>query len=90
MDHFSALRMTHAMVGRAVIFATAALILGFTVLTLSHFIPLIYFGVLVSAAMAGGLLGSLVLLPLLLKWFEMPLREAAAGSSSAAAQDVLS
>jgi hypothetical protein len=30
--------------------------------------------VLVSAAMAGGLLGDLILLPLLLRWFEMPLR----------------
>jgi uncharacterized protein len=77
LDHFAALRSTHAMVGRAVLFASAALILGFSVLTLSHFIPLIYFGVLVSAAMAGGLLGSLILLPLLLKWFEMPLRRPA-------------
>jgi uncharacterized protein len=86
LDHFAALRATHASVGRAVIFASAALILGFTVLTLSHFIPLIYFGVLVSAAMAGGLLGSLILLPLLLKWFEMPLRQATAASSATAAQ----
>jgi len=77
MDHYAALRATHAGVGRAVIFASAALILGFTVLTLSHFIPLIYFGVLVSAAMLGGLLGDLILLPLLLQWFKMPLRSAA-------------
>ena len=40
---------------------------GFSVLTLSHFIPLVYFGVLVSVAMLGGLLGNLILLPLLLR-----------------------
>ena len=74
LDHYAALRVTHASVGRAVIFASAALVVGFTVLTLSHFIPLIYFGVLVSAAMLGGLLGGLILLPLLLQWFKMPIR----------------
>ena len=74
LDHYAALRATHAGVGRAVIFASAALIVGFTVLTLSHFIPLIYFGVLVSLAMLGGLLGDLILLPLLLGWIRMPLR----------------
>ena len=68
LDHYAALRATHANVGRAVIFASIALILGFSVLTLSHFIPLVYFGLLVSVAMLGGLLGGLVLLPLLLRW----------------------
>jgi hypothetical protein len=33
---------------------------------LSRFIPLVYFGVLVSLAMLGGLVGNLTLLPLLL------------------------
>jgi uncharacterized protein len=74
LDHFAALRETQASVGRAVIFATTALVFGFSVLTLSHFIPLIYFGVLVSAAMAGGVFGDLILLPLLLRWFRMPIR----------------
>ncbi len=63
-----ALRETHQGVGRALVFANVALIVGFSVLTLSHFIPLIYFGILVSVAMLGGLIGNLVLLPLLLHW----------------------
>jgi hypothetical protein len=39
---------------------------------LSNFIPLVYFGALVSLSMIGGLIGDLVLLPLLLKY--VPLR----------------
>jgi hypothetical protein len=72
MPHFAAIRATHADVGRALIFANVALVLGFTVLALSNFIPLIYFGVLVSLSMLGGLLGNLVLLPLLLYWVPVP------------------
>ena len=63
-----ALRETHQGVGRALVFANLALIVGFTVLSLSHFIPLVYFGLLLSVAMLSGLIGDLVLLPLLLKW----------------------
>ena len=43
------------------------LVLGFLVLTTSHFVPLIYFGALVSTAIAGGLVVNLLLLPLLLR-----------------------
>lgn len=70
MTHLDALRATHQGVGRALVFANMALIAGFSVLTLSSFVPLIYFGVLVSVAMIGGLIGNLVLLPILLKWAE--------------------
>ncbi|MCA9028228.1 MAG: MMPL family transporter [Planctomycetaceae bacterium] len=80
LDHYSAIHQTHAGVGRALVFASIALVLGFTVLSLSHFIPLIYFGVLVSIAMLGGLLGDLVLLPLLLYWVPVPLPETTAPS----------
>ncbi|WP_158265577.1 efflux RND transporter permease subunit [Blastopirellula marina] len=55
-------------VGRALVFATIALILGFSVLCFSNFIPTVYFGVLVSLTMLGGLFGNLILLPLLLRW----------------------
>ncbi len=82
LDHSAALQQTHAGVGRALIFANVALVLGFSVLSLSNFIPLVYFGVLVSAAMFGGLLGNLVLLPLLLKWVHVPLRNGAASGGT--------
>jgi uncharacterized protein len=61
------LHAVHQTVGRAMVFSTLALIVGFTVLALSRFVPTIYFGVLVGLTMFGGLLGNLVLLPLLLK-----------------------
>ncbi|MBL4884587.1 MAG: MMPL family transporter [Planctomycetaceae bacterium] len=66
MGHDDSLRLTQSRVGLALVFANIALVCGFSVLTLSEFVPLVYFGVLVSIAMLGGLLGNLVLLPLLL------------------------
>ena len=63
-----ALRATHGSVGVAMVFANFVLAAGFLVLALSNFIPLVYFGSLVSLSMLGGLLGDLVLLPLVLRW----------------------
>lgn len=63
-----ALKSTLRNVGRALVFSNLALVIGFSVLTVSHFIPLVYFGILVSFAMVGGLIGDLVLLPLILLW----------------------
>ncbi|HUG66365.1 MAG TPA: MMPL family transporter [Pirellulaceae bacterium] len=54
-------------VGLAVVFSTLALIVGFSILCTSEFVPTIYFGVLVSLSMLGGLVGNLLLLPLLLR-----------------------
>jgi predicted RND superfamily exporter protein len=65
-----ALDATSGHVGVALVFATLALSVGFTVLALSNFVPLIYFGVLVSLAMIGGLLGNLLLLPALVPWVD--------------------
>ncbi len=47
-----------------------ALIVGFGVLITSEFVPTIYFGALMSLAMLGGMLGNLIVLPLLLSWTE--------------------
>ena len=54
-------------VGRAMVFSTLALVVGFSSLCQSQFVPTIYFGALVSLSMLGGLAGNLVLLPLLLR-----------------------
>ncbi|MDA1050149.1 MAG: MMPL family transporter [Planctomycetota bacterium] len=54
-------------VGLAVVFSTLALIVGFSILCTSEFVPTIYFGILVSLSMLGGLVGNLVLVPLLLR-----------------------
>ncbi len=62
-----ALQSVQQTVGLAVVFSTVALIIGFSIMATSQFVPTIYFGVLVSFSMLGGLLGNLVLLPLLLE-----------------------
>jgi predicted RND superfamily exporter protein len=53
------------LVGHAMIFSTLALIAGFSVLATSEFVPTIYFGVLMSLTMLGGLACNLVIFPLL-------------------------
>jgi predicted RND superfamily exporter protein len=62
-----ALYAVHQSVGRAVVFSTLALVIGFGSLCLSDFVPTIYFGVLVSLSFVGALLGNLVILPVLLR-----------------------
>ena len=63
-----ALQVAQSGVGKAVVLAQIALVAGFMVLTVSEFIPLVYFGALLSLSMIGGLISDLVLLPLLLRW----------------------
>lgn len=63
-----ALRVAHNGAGRGLVLAYLALMAGFLVLTVSAFIPLVYFGALISLSMIGGLVGNLVVLPLLLRW----------------------
>lgn len=70
LDFHGALHEVQTEVRRPLIYSNLALILGFLVLTTSHFVPLIYFGILVSIAIAGGLLVNLLLIPLLLQWGE--------------------
>jgi hypothetical protein len=60
----------HQGAGRAAVFSTLALVVGFSALCFSQFVPTIYFGVLVALAMLGGLAGNLVVLPLLLRMIE--------------------
>jgi len=64
----AALEQAHDSAGRAVVFANLALVAGFMVLTVSSFVPLIWFGALMSLSMISGMIGGLVLLPLLLNW----------------------
>lgn len=55
-------------IGTALTYSSLTLIVGFLSLTKSDFVPTVFFGSLVSAAMLGGLLGNLVLLPALLRF----------------------
>lgn len=70
LDFHTSLRDTYRSVGSALIYANVALVLGFLTLTLSNFMPLVYFGALVALAMVGGLVGNLVILPVMLALLE--------------------
>lgn len=52
--------------GRALIYSTLALVIGFGSLCISEFIPTIFFGGLVGLSMLGGMLANLIVLPTLL------------------------
>ncbi len=61
-----AMRSAQENVGLALVLATLALMAGFLSLCVSQFVPTIVFGVLVTLTMLGGLIGNLVVLPLLI------------------------
>ncbi len=64
-----ALHRVQRQVGKALVLATLALAVGFSVLATSRFVPTVYFGALVTLAMLGGLAGNLIGLPLLIQLF---------------------
>ncbi|MGL5095437.1 MAG: efflux RND transporter permease subunit, partial [Planctomycetia bacterium] len=68
-DFYAALFKTHRSAGKGMVFANVALMLGFGVLMFSQFVPTVQFGLLVGIAILGGLLGNLILLPVLLRLF---------------------
>ncbi len=61
-----ALQSAQENVGLAVVLSTIALVAGFISLATSEFVPTVVFGTLASLTMLGGLLGNLVVLPLLI------------------------
>ncbi len=65
-DYGSAMFRAHNSIGVAILYASLTIIAGFGILTLSNFIPTIYFGLFTSMAMSAGFLGSLTLLPMLI------------------------
>jgi hypothetical protein len=62
----AALGTAHQTAGRAMIFSTLALVVGFLALTTSGFMPTVSFGWLSCLTLLGGLVGNLVVLPVLL------------------------
>lgn len=60
------MKRSHQTIGRALLYTAITIIVGFSVLALSNFIPSIYFGLLTSLAMFAATIGSLTLLPRLL------------------------
>ncbi|NBW96577.1 MAG: hypothetical protein EBR28_07550, partial [Planctomycetia bacterium] len=62
----AALETAHQTAGRAMVFSTLALVVGFLALTTSGFVPTVSFGALSCLTLVGGLAGNLVVLPVLL------------------------
>ena len=69
-DYVKALRNCHASIGNAISYTAITIIAGFSILTLSNFVPTIHFGMLTALAMLIALLASLTLLPKLLLIFK--------------------
>ena len=68
-DYVETLHYCHANIGNAVFYTAITIIIGFSILVLSNFIPTIYFGLLTALAMLIALLAALTLLPkLILLW----------------------
>lgn len=63
-----AVSWSHASIGNAMYFTTLTVMLGFSVMAFSNFVPTVLFGVLVAVAMALALFANLTLLPSLLVW----------------------
>ncbi len=68
-DYVETLHVCHSNIGRAVFYTAITVIVGFSILVLSSFIPTVYFGVLIASAMFVALLAALTVLPkLILLW----------------------
>lgn len=65
-----AVAWSHATIGRAMYFTSLTIIIGFSVLCFSNFVPTILFGLLVAVAMVLALIANLSLLPALLVLFK--------------------
>lgn len=69
-DVDEAVRTSHREIGRAIYITSLTVIIGFSVLCASNFVPTIYFGLLTALAMVFALVANLTLLPaLLLKFY---------------------
>ena len=69
--------LCHKSIGRAMYYTSSIIIVGFAVLSLSNFMPTVYFGLLTALAMFSALLGALLLLPSLLLFIKPLGKEAA-------------
>ena len=64
--YVAAMHRAHASIGRAMYYTSVTVIVGFSILALSKFIPSIYFGLLTGLAMLVAIVSSLTLLPQLI------------------------
>lgn len=65
-NYIAAMHRSHISIGSAMYYTSVTIVVGFSILVLSQFIPTIYFGVLTAFAMFMAIVGSLTLLPKLI------------------------
>jgi uncharacterized protein len=64
-NYVAAMYRTNNSIGRALYYTTITIVLGFSILTFSHFIPSIYFGLFTSLSIVVAFLAAVTILPLL-------------------------
>ena len=69
-NYTKSVQICHGSIGKAMYYTSSIIVIGFSILSLSNFIPTIYFGLLTGLAMVAALLASLTLLPALLILFK--------------------
>ena len=70
-DYWAAIKRCHSSIGYALYYTTVTVVLGFSILAFSNFIPTIYFGLLSGLAMTAALVANLMLLPVLIAKFKL-------------------
>ncbi len=70
-NFWGAIRRCHNSIARAMYYTSVTIVLGFSILSLSNFIPTIYFGILCGLAMIAALVANLMLLPILIARFRL-------------------
>ena len=69
-NYLATMHRAHGSIGKAMYYTSVIIIAGFSILTLSNFVPSILFGLLTGVAMLVALLGALALLPKLIMVFK--------------------
>ncbi len=69
-NYIKTMHRCHGTIGHAMYYTSVTIIIGFSILVLSNFIPSIYFGLLTGLAMAIALISALTLLPQLIVVFK--------------------
>ena len=65
-NYLNTMHRCHGSIGHAMYYTSITIIIGFSILAMSNFIPSVYFGLLTGLAMLMALLGALTLLPQML------------------------
>ena len=69
-DYVATMHRAHATIGSAMYYTSVTIVIGFSILVFSNFVPSIYFGLLTSLAMVAALTAALTLLPQLMIWIK--------------------